>query len=534
MTLQEYLAQMAATQGRQGRGQTNLTTAQRAELDAIIRAQYANAGTIGLSPESQRLIDWGHGMGSEATYSGANLGDVMLRGDPTSGYNGVLGQYHDQDTGTYYNIGGVWNPDGTLADVQYNDFRPEGGWVNDNLGLVAALTLAGMGGAAALGAGAGAGGAGAGAAGGAAGGTGLAAGTGAAGLGGGTGLTLGGAGAAAGMGGGTGLLATGAPGLAAMGGGTGLLAGAGAGGAGLAAFNSGITGLGSAAAAGALGSGATGAAASGAGGLLSQLGQGASTVGGFLRDNANWLAPLAGGVAGYLGTDSDVAPYTGQLSAEWTPAQQQGLDMMQAAAGNAPQVQAQMQGLLSQATAQNPMFGLENPGLTGAIDRAQQDLSRNYNTLVAPKFSMGSSFGSSGLGELEALARKDVTDAMANIGTQMRYQNYGLQANLGEAQANRAMQGVSAAGNIGMYPTQVGTGLMNAGAAQQQSNQAALDRQYQEFVRTNQPQGNPWAGALGGAMLGSQMGGFLQQPQVQAPNYMPTSYRPQAWNGVAS
>ena len=284
----------------------------------------------------------------------------------------------------------------------------------------------------------------------------------------------------------------------------------------------------------AAGSGATGAAASGAGGLLSQLGQGASTVGGFLRDNASWLAPLAGGVAGYLGTDSDVAPYTGQMSAEWTPAQQQGLDMMQAAAGNAPQVQAQMQGLLSQATAQNPMFGLENPGLTGAIDRAQQDLSRNYNTLVAPKFSMGSSFGSSGLGELEALARKDVTDAMANIGTQMRYQNYGLQANLGEAQANRAMQGVSAAGNIGMYPTQVGTGLMNAGAAQQQSNQAALDRQYQEFVRTNQPQGNPWAGALGGAMLGSQLGGFLQQPQVQAPNYMPTSYRPQAWNGVAS
>src|SRR5690606_19250058 len=81
---------------------------------------------------------------------------------------------------------------------------------------------------------------------------------------------------------------------------------------------------------GVVGGTAAGGAAAG-GSLLSKLGQGASTVGGFLRDNASWLAPAAGAIAGALGTETQ----------ELTPAQQQGIGLMQGAAENAPQTQAQ-------------------------------------------------------------------------------------------------------------------------------------------------------------------------------------------------
>lgn len=161
MTLQEYLAQMAATQGRQNRGQTNLTTAQRAELENIIRQQYASydpasvywTGTQGDNPLAQfggaRPMGWDSASG--------RAGDLSL--DATG--RAQFGQIHDPETGTYYRVMGQYGDDGALGDIGYDEFTPEGGWLNDNLPLVAALTLAGMGGYAAL-TGGGAGGAGAG------------------------------------------------------------------------------------------------------------------------------------------------------------------------------------------------------------------------------------------------------------------------------------------------------------------------------------------------------------------------------------
>lgn len=159
MTLQEYLAQMAATQGRQNRGQTNLTTAQRAELENIIRQQYASydpasvywTGTQGDNPLTQ--VGGARPMGWD--FASGRAGDLSL--DATG--RAQFGQIHDPETGTYYRVMGQYGDDGVLGDISYDEFTPEGGWLNDNLPLVAALTLAGMGGYAAL-TGGGAGGAG--------------------------------------------------------------------------------------------------------------------------------------------------------------------------------------------------------------------------------------------------------------------------------------------------------------------------------------------------------------------------------------
>ena len=199
MTLQEYLAQMAATQGRQNRGQTNLTTAQRAELEAIIRQQYGQVDPSRVGWEISNSDNPAIGLGSNPLqsisqlvpqYAALGIGAENVRGfDPSTGqyyapntetrdvmvsndsmgsarflapgFTSNLGQFHDQDEGKYYRIIGNYDDAGALQGVDYRAFRPEGGWLNDNLELVAALTLAGMGGYAAL-TGGGAGGAGAG------------------------------------------------------------------------------------------------------------------------------------------------------------------------------------------------------------------------------------------------------------------------------------------------------------------------------------------------------------------------------------
>lgn len=483
MTLAEFLALMEAQYGRSGTTEDvlNIPIDQAQQYLELAAQQYGNIGAVpdwaqryadpggngSISPQMMWAIQ--NGVRLTPTLGGPSANANGMLPPQITGTTGILGQFRDPETGKYYNLAGQYDAQGNLQDgAGIYEYSPHAG--NNFFSAIgpAVRTIGGaMAGAYGLNAALGAGGAAGGA-------------------------------AAAGMTPAEALAAGVAP--APVGGGS----------------MAGVVG-------------GTGGAAAAGGGLLSQLGQGASTVGGFLRDNASWLAPAAGAVAGALGTETQ----------ELTPAQQQGIGLIQQAAEAAPQTQAQMQGLLSQATtpqmaAINPLFGLDNPALTGAIDRAQQDLARNFNTLAAPKFAMGSSFGSSGLGELEALARKDVADSMANIGTQMRYQNYGLQAQLGESQAsrqdamansnaNRAMSGVSAAGNIGMYPAQLGGMLVQNGG--------------------EPPAGNRWAGALGGGLLGAQIGGWMTQPQQQPQGgWMPASnpqpyfggIQPKAWNGVAS
>lgn len=228
-----------------------------------------------------------------------------------------------------------------------------------------------------------------------------------------------------------------------------------------------------------------------------------------------------------------------------------------------------VQGLLGQATAagtatKNGLLGLDNPELQRQIDLAQGDLARNYNNVVAASFNRGSSFGNSGLADQELQSRYDLEKNMGAIGSGMRYNNYALQANLGESAAQRQdainaaqrqaqLSGAGLLGNLGesaagrtdaMFNSnagralQGGNALANFGAmpfqsqaALQQANASNNQAAYQEFLRQYQDPfqklqafgspiganmggstsvssaGSPWAGAFGGGLLASQMFG---------------------------
>ena len=219
--------------------------------------------------------------------------------------------------------------------------------------------------------------------------------------------------------------------------------------------------------------------------------------------------------------DQPFQGYGGALSQGPTAEQQQ-------AAGTAGDFAA---GNRNGTAAVNPLFGLDNPELTRQIDFATQDLARGYNNVVAPKFASGSSFGNSGLGFMELDARNDLARNMGRIGSDMRFANYGLQAQLGESAAGR--QDAMTTGNLGRQLS--GAGLLGSlGGQMWGQNQQGLENNYAEFLRgqnwgMNQLQalngplqqtsagasqsqtipGNRWASALGGGLLGAQVGGMF-------------------------
>lgn len=167
-------------------------------------------------------------------------------------------------------------------------------------------------------------------------------------------------------------------------------------------------------------------------------------------------------------------PYMGQVSGLIGQGTAQGT-----AAAN--QYMPQVNDLVGKGTswsqaAVNPLFGLDNPELTRQVDYTLGDLNRNYANMVAPKFSSGSSFGNSGLAQQEVEARNDLARNMARAASDMRYQNYALQANLGESAAQRAdtllnadkqrqMAGASLYGNLGESAAGRADNMFNSNAS---------------------------------------------------------------------
>lgn len=86
----------------------------------------------------------------------------------------------------------------------------------------------------------------------------------------------------------------------------------------------------------------------------------------------------------------------------------------------------------------NPYSDATNPYIDAAIDRTNRAYIDNFNNLVAPKFSMGSSFGNSGLGFAEALERSNIGRQLADNAAGINYDAYNLAAQLSEAYADRS------------------------------------------------------------------------------------------------
>lgn len=295
--------------------------------------------------------------------------------------------------------------------------------------------------------------------------------------------------------------------------------------------------------------------------------------------------------------------YTGQRAAGLTGTQQAAGSALQGQVDNIPALREQINGLVGQGTsnlsaaqnsemdqirsmlnglteaktaAANPYADMSNPYLQGAVTAANRGLVDNYNTVVAPKYSQGSSFGNSGLAEYEVLERENLARQLSDNANTLSYQGYQQAANLaesyagrqdaltqlaqqlglsgaqllgqlGESQAGRTdqmatgnatrqLQGAQILGNSEQQYASLINNLLGYGNQEQATNQAGLDAQYEEFLRrigypaqqlgilgqglaanpggtsTSTTPGNTWTGAAGGALLGAQVQRLLNQP----------------------
>lgn len=82
----------------------------------------------------------------------------------------------------------------------------------------------------------------------------------------------------------------------------------------------------------------------------------------------------------------------------------------------------------------NPYLGVDNPYLTANVDRAQGDLVRNYNLTAQPAFNSAmvrsGSFGNEGVNQMNQNAQLNLQNALGNVSTQMRGQDYQNQQQL--------------------------------------------------------------------------------------------------------
>lgn len=110
----------------------------------------------------------------------------------------------------------------------------------------------------------------------------------------------------------------------------------------------------------------------------------------------------------------------------------------------------------------NPMAGMNNPALQGAIDAASEDVTRNFNLTTRPQLDAqmqaSGSFGNTGVQQMQGEAQRGLARELGNVSSGMRMQDYQLQAQLAEAAANRATQTsqFNASNNLGAQTTNAG------------------------------------------------------------------------------
>jgi hypothetical protein len=228
-----------------------------------------------------------------------------------------------------------------------------------------------------------------------------------------------------------------------------------------------------------------------------------------------WMQPYA---KNYLSQAETIASkpyqaYDGQTVAGMDPRTQQGLNMQanmaRAGSGLYNSANDTLQGTVqgegyrpaatnANAGAANPYAG-SNPYLQSQIDQAQGDVVRNYNMVTKPQTESAmvnsGSFGNSGLQQVQQQQQSNLVRGLGDISSNMRFQDYGLQAQLGENATNR---------------------LFNAG-----ESQAGRDQGGYQFERSNQLNASQYAPAFAAARYNdaerlTQAGQpFQQQQQLQ-------------------
>lgn len=195
-------------------------------------------------------------------------------------------------------------------------------------------------------------------------------------------------------------------------------------------------------------------------------------------------------------------------------------------------------------SADNPYLSGSNPYLDGAINKAQGDLTRQYNLTTQPAYNgamvRSGSFGNAGVDQMNQNAQKNLMDAQGNIDTSMRNADYNQRANLYMQQQgqdssnywnnnnfNRSLYNDAYSQNMNNLQTGIGLlgtmngyngqDLTNANTIQntpynywsQFSNAAnGMGQGYGSTTGTMGSTSNPIMGALGGAQLGSSAMGW--------------------------
>jgi len=198
-----------------------------------------------------------------------------------------------------------------------------------------------------------------------------------------------------------------------------------------------------------------------------------------------------------------------------------------------PEVQRLLgQGTQSLTATQNPYASETNPYLQALTAAGTRDMSDAYARTVAPKFASGSSFGSSGLAFAELAERDNLMKRQGDLVNNLLFQDYNLRSELTEKGAKRQDDLSNAqrsnfltAGNTFGNLAQ-GAGEFNANfdfdkwKIQQDGVKQRIDALLETTNRTGNTTrtsttvnaGNPWLGAAGGWMAGSNWGAPTPKP----------------------
>lgn len=169
-------------------------------------------------------------------------------------------------------------------------------------------------------------------------------------------------------------------------------------------------------------------------------------------------------------------PYTGQTVAQFNPFQTQALNATAQRAIEGSPVNAAAQGEITK-TLSGGYLG-SNPHLTGLIDMASGDVTRNYNNVIRPQqdslMARSGSFGNAGVQSTINEQARGLGDTLANISTTVRGQDY-------SAERGRMLSALGLAPSIANQDYVDANALFGAGQAFQGQDQANLTDQYRRF-----------------------------------------------------
>ena len=147
----------------------------------------------------------------------------------------------------------------------------------------------------------------------------------------------------------------------------------------------------------------------------------------------------------------------------------------------------------------NPLLGLNNPFLQGQIDQASQDIYRNLQPMRDTAMRQSGSFGNTGVNEAFG---KAAADQVGKVAQNMRFQDYTNQQQLNEADVTRRMGAVNNLYQVGRQ--------QRTNAFEPLKNYSDLIRGSYGSTQTTPNFSNPFAGALGGGLLGTQIYKMMQ------------------------